>query len=112
MIQLTKTGTVLSDSPEDTAKLRRDFNSQHFIKLSSFVEPEILKGIQTRIEHAKFESMTHGHIGTELCLKDDPNVSVLHFLANTLKLYEFVERITDRRPIQCFFGRIYRMIPG
>jgi hypothetical protein len=110
MIQLTRSGTVFSGSPRDMEKLNRDFDRQHYVRLSSVLDPELLKWIQLRIERASFEPLTHGRIGTELCIKEDPSVDLMHFLVNTPKLYDLVERISGRRPIQCFFGRIYRMI--
>ena len=111
-IQMTRSGTALSGSSQDVEKLRKDFNSRHYFRLPSILEPELLQWIHLRVEQASFEPMTHGHIGTELFVRDDPCVGLLHFVANTPTFYEFVESITGRQPIKCFFGRIYRMIPG
>jgi hypothetical protein len=112
MIQLTSTGPVFPASSRDMEKLSGEFDRQRYVKLPALITSGLLQTIQVRIEHAVFEPLTHGKIGTELCLTEDLCVDLLHFLTNTPDFYEFVEHVSGCRPIHSFLGRIYRMIPG
>ena len=112
MIRLTKFGTTFTGTARDLERLRVTFNQNHYIRLPQLIEPALLNNVLNQVQKAQFEPMVHGHIGTELCLRDSPPVYLLRFLANNYQLFKIVENITECRRIGCFAGRIYRVIPG
>ncbi len=112
MIQLTRTGTVFSGSPDDLERLCRQFDRQHWIRLPQLLEPGLLQLILHRLEGADFSPLVHAGIGTELCMRDQITHGLLNFLANDPKLYGIVQHISGCSLIGSFHGRVYRMVPG
>jgi hypothetical protein len=116
MIQLTRSGTVVSASTDDVARLRADFDRQHCVKLPKFFEPGLLQLIQRQIEGATFYRRVHARRGSasgpvELCMEGNTTSGLLLFLVSGDELFRVIEQITGCDPIGHFNGRVYRMHP-
>ena len=93
-------------------RLRTQFDGEHWVRLPGFLDAEVLSFVQKQVEHARFDVRVHQNIGVELCLTDDMALSLLRFLSNDPKLFGVIRQITGCGRIGCFFGRVYRMVPG
>ena len=111
ILQLTERGAVLRDAAR-TAQAAEQFRRQHWVRLPQLVEPKLLGRIQRAIEHADFRERAHDSVATELCMEADASVGLLHFLVNDPGVYRLIEVISGCPPVRCFFGRVYRHLPG
>ena len=112
MVQLTRAGVTVSASAGDLDLLHSQFDRLHCILLPSLLDPGLLHGIQRQIDAATFNQKIHEGLSVELCLEDRIVSHLLYFLANDPQLFEFIQHITGCGRIGCFFGRVYRMMPG
>jgi hypothetical protein len=110
VIQMTRRGAVWNDA--DLAALHRTFATQHCVRLSGFLAPEIVDQVHTQIERGTFRDFVHGSIATELRLDEGVGTGLLHFLANEPRLFRLVESIAGLAGIRSFGGRVYRRFPG
>src|SRR6185503_10235696 len=108
----TRSGLVVSASPEDLERLRTEFHRQHCLRLPGFVEPNLLHSVQEQLERATFDEKVHRNVGVELCMTNNVTLSLLFFLTNDPRLFEFVRQLSGCERIGCFLGRVYRMVPG
>lgn len=116
MIQLTRSGTVVSASPRDLDHLRERFEREHCVRLPQFLEPGLCRFIQSEIDRAQFHERVYEDM--EPVLRDltmttnvaDGMLDLL--LMNDAKLFEFIQCVTGSGPIGSFAGRVYRLIPG
>ena len=114
IIQATKLGTVFSGDEGDLDRLKNEYDKNHWVKFPKFLQPELLKFIQSRIEQAEFQEKCYANLGSdsrEQRLNDETAVSTLEFLLNDEKLFEIIEKITGCKKIGCFAGRVYRLGP-
>lgn len=108
-LRLTRAGAVLSGSPEEVAALRDAFQVRHCVKLRTLLEPGLLRWTLDQLEAAQFRVMTHGNIGSELCMCKNVVSDMLHLLTNDSRFRHFIEEVTGCGHIGCFMGRVYRM---
>jgi hypothetical protein len=111
-VQLTRTGAILSASPDQIGALRDAFRARHCVKLRALLEPGLLHWTLSQLEAAHFRVMTHGNIGSELCMGKNVVSDMLHLLTNDSRFRHFIEEVTGCGHIGCFMGRVYRMTPG
>jgi 2OG-Fe(II) oxygenase superfamily len=109
MIQLRRSGVVVSASEQDIERLRLRFASQHYLILRNLIDPELLKLIRRRVEAAAYRPFDHQGIALELCMDDADTVNLLDFLVNRPQFLRLMERLMDIRHIGSFGGRVYRM---
>jgi hypothetical protein len=112
MVQISRVGVVCSGSADDVERQRLRFERCHVIRWPGLLKPDLLTLIQCQIDKAEFQERLHLGIGQELCMAHNATRSLLHFLINDPKLFRLVQHITRCRPIGCFTGRVYRMMPG
>lgn len=110
-LRLTRAGAILSGSPEEVADLRDAFRVRHCVKLRALLEPGLLSWTLNQLEAAQFTAMTHGNIGSELCMGKNVVSDMLHLLTNDSRFRHFIEEVTGCGHIGCFMGRVYRMTP-
>jgi 2OG-Fe(II) oxygenase superfamily len=113
MIQITRTGTLVTQSSDELAGLRTAFADQHCVRLPKLLSPELLEFVQRGIRDADFSERVHEGIGSnkELCLYNTSVSVLLHFLINGEALFRVIREITGCLRIGCFFGRVYRFSP-
>lgn len=111
-VQIARSRTVASGSPEDLERLREQFQRQHCVRLPALLEPELLRLIKRGIDHAEFSQARYEGVGVDSCMSENTTSGLLYFLANDRGLFEVVQRITGCGRIGCFTGRVYRVIPG
>ena len=111
-IQITKTGTVCLGSKKDLEEIKTRLSDELYIKLPNFLSPELLKSIQQNIESAEYYTLDHGDAGLDLRMVNNSTHDLLHRLVNDRKFLDLFEKITDRKKIKYFTGRIYKMTPG
>ena len=113
MIQVTRSGLVVSATAADLDCLRTQFGRQHCIQLPEFLSPDLLRFIQGRLERGDFHDRIHEKVGLELCLtQHDVALSLLYLLTNDPRLFQLVQQLTGCDRIGCLIGRVYRMVPG
>ena len=114
IIQITKLDTVFSGIEKDLKEMQDKFNKHHFIKLSNFLEPELLHCIQEGIEKAGFNEgryMVEDGYAADYRLKDKSMDNLLRFLINDENLFQLIQKITNCSKIGSFNGETYRMNP-
>src|SRR5205823_943496 len=94
VVQLTRSGLVVSASMRDLHRLRAQFDGEHCVRLPGFFDAELLSFVQKLVQNASFDVRIHQNIGVELCLTDDVTLSLLYFLSNDPKLFSLVRQIT------------------
>ena len=87
------------------------FRRQQCLRLPALLDPVLLASVQNGIERGRFFTKHHGDAATELCLEPDATVGLLHFLINDAVMYRLIEDLSGS-PVRCFFGRVYRHVPG
>ena len=126
MIQLTRSGTVVSGSSSALATLRDDFARQHYVRLPGFLEPRLLRFIQSAVEQAEFEERVHLHAhdktpsapdaapwARDVTMKANLAQGLLDLLLmNDAALFEAIEFVTAAERIGCFDGTVYRIDPA
>lgn len=112
MIQFTRSGVVVSLKPTAREGLRDHFGQLEYVRLRQLIEPKLLEQVLMRIEGARFEPNTHPGVGADSSLHDEPTILLLRFLSNSRRFFEIVESVTGCSKIGCFFGRVYRVVPG
>lgn len=112
MIQFTRSGVVVSLQPAAREDLRDHFGQLDYVRLRQLIEPRLLEHVLMRIDGARFEPKVHPGVGADSSLHDEPTILLLRFLANSRRFFELVEGITGCSKIGCFFGRVYRLVPG
>ncbi len=115
MVRVTRTGVRVSQSRRVLMRLRREFESRHFVRLPKILDDDVLKIVCGQIAREEFYERSHAGIGSnkELCLTPrSPAAGLLHILLNSEKLFQVVQEITQCGPIGCFVGRVYRVTPG
>ena len=111
LLQLTWRGATARD--EDAVRAAAGmFRQCHCARLPSLLDPALLTSLQDQIDRGAFFTKRHGTAATELCLEPDAAVALLHFLVNDPALYRLVEDVTGCGTVRCFFGRVYRHVPG
>ena len=111
MITIDKSGTSCSFTEKGIESLRKDFQTHHFCRLPDLIDSALLEELYSQIVTADWQQMIHEGIGTEVCLNDPGTVALINFLLNDQQLFEIIQAITVCKPIGCFQGRVYRMIP-
>jgi uncharacterized protein (DUF2164 family) len=109
MIQITRSGTIVSGSAKELERLRSKFEQEHCIRLSTLLEPGLLQFVQRQLGDAKFNQRIHKDIAAELCMTGNMILSLLYLLTNDLELFHVVQQITGCGRIGCFTGRVYRI---
>ena len=112
MIRIDRSGIIYSGTTRDLDVLRAQFDQQHYIRFSGFLEPELLHFIQRVIDRGDFYERVHKGIGNDLCLRGNTAFGALLFLMNDEKLFQIIRDITKCARIGCFDGRVYRAISG
>jgi hypothetical protein len=111
MIQLTRTGTVLSGPAEAVEALRAQFDRAHYFRFPALIEPNLLQFVRRQIEQAAFERRVHAmHAQDERLPKDTLPVALLTFLFNNSKFFDLIQSITGCERIGCFTGNVYRFL--
>jgi len=112
MIQLTRSGVVISNLAQYLEGIRVEFEQRHCVLLPGLLEAGLLKFVQREIESANFKQRTHGNIGVEFVMESNKALSLLYFLANNSRLLQVIQQVTGSAKIGSFAGRVYRVVPG
>ena len=118
MVQITGTGKLIYDQARIPA-LRQRFESEHILRLPSFVAGPILNRMLECLETAGlskdlyYSNKTGLRVGNELAV-DRANAAsnILYMLLNNSSLFGLVEQITGITPVKNFMGRIYHCLPN
>jgi hypothetical protein len=112
MLQITRTGTVVTGGLGDLDELRSAFEVQHCVQLRGLLDRELAHLIRGRVDETQFYERPHGDIAHEQCLADPTVQATLVFLVNDDVFFDAVRRITGCDQFKGFWGRIYRMLPS
>ena len=110
--QITRTGAVRPTGRE-VAALKAAFEAQHCVRLPGFLEPALLRRLQSRLAE-KNAWKPHVHdlvngLSTELVCSDETTVGLLTAMFHDAAVFESIRAITECDRIGSFHGRIYRM---
>lgn len=112
ILQLTARGPLLAH-PARIPELADRFHDQQVIKLPGFITPPLLAWLHRQVASASWFERKHGDLmATELSMRDNTCLGLLHFLVNDPVVLRFVEQVTARAPLTAFGGRIYSRLPG
>lgn len=111
MILMSKRKPRYEVSGRELQRLQREFEQFHCINLPGFMEQALVREVQEKIRTSKFYNRLHKDIALESCMRHDIVAEYLGFMTNDLRLFRLFEKITGCPTIQCFVGRIYRLIP-
>lgn len=112
MLQISKTGISSFPSPESMRLLSEQFEQQHYVMLTQFLDKMLLKFVQDEVSHGVFYTKTHDEFGKELCLTPNIASALLSFLLNNCKVFQFIQAVTRCENIGSFQGRVYQTAPG
>jgi hypothetical protein len=112
MLQLSRTGTVITCDADTLAAARNQFETYAYLRLPQFIEPGLLAQILDRVDRTEFYARTHEGIGTELCARSGTVTGALEFMMNDPVLRAFVAGLAGCGPLGCYEGRIYRLNPA
>ena len=112
MLRLTPKRLEVQKAEFDFAASCRQFAERNWVRVPRFIEPSLLATLHRELARASFYDRSHGAIGTELCLLPGALSAALELMANDPELLAMIEAITACRPLGCFEGRVYRMVPG
>ena len=110
MLQITSRGAGAPTAPASMAALRDDFRVRRCVRITTFIEPRLLSRIQAQIAEASFVDRAHGTISTELCMRRNACLGLLHFLVNDPAVFRLVEDVSGCRGVTFFVGRVYRLL--
>jgi hypothetical protein len=104
------------------AGLSRQFAQHHCVLLPALLAADVLQGLTDGLARARFnETVYYAHdlqgedqeFAKDLMLAGGSSVMhALNFVMNRPALFEAIEQITGCQKIGCFYGRIYRSLPG
>ncbi len=113
LMQITKKQTDLHAGPVDIQALRDEFSRKHCIWFPRFLGKALLREIQAQVlSGSRYYKKSHKGLALELCMRENAVSRLIHFFINDEKIFQFVESVTGLKPIGCFHGRVYRMVPG
>ena len=108
-IQLTSTGVT---GGVDEAQLAAEFSTRHYVRFPRLIAPALLGRVQARLRDGEWVPKSHGGIKEEIVLPDPLALHLLAMLTNREPFLRLIERITGCPPLQLYYGRVYRMLPG
>jgi hypothetical protein len=111
MLQISRSGVVVSGSEADIERARADFEKQDWVRLPAILDRELLEIAQSQLCASQFEEKT-ANLYRELTVADSALPFALLLLLNNARLFKLIEEITGCGHIGCFRGRIYRIVPG
>lgn len=111
VVQLSRSGPVLSGSEDDLAGLRETFARQHWLLLPNFLQPALLETLMASLARTEFVEV-ESDLDLELQPADPTVYYALELLLNSPKTLALVPRLTGRGPAVSFVGRVYRKLPG
>jgi hypothetical protein len=111
-IVLGTTSTDISLSADGRAQLQKTFRERHFVQLPGLLSAPLLDAIASELDQATFRRAVYENVGSDLRMAANGALEALHLATNDRRFLDFVEAMTDCRPLSVFAGRIYRMIPG
>ena len=110
MIQLQQSRVVIE--PGDITSLKMQFRRSHYLVLPKVLESSLLDFLISRFRDTKWRRKAHSFIRVESVPMDQLGLEVLHFLMNAPNFLNFVEEISEIKPISWCGGRVYRMLPN
>jgi len=111
MLQISRSGVVVSGSEADIERARAEFEKQDWVRLPAILDRELLQIAQSQLGESQFEEKS-ASLYRELTVADSALPFALLLLVNNRRLFELIEEITRCGHIGCFRGRIYRIVPG
>jgi len=112
VLKITSGRTLLLGSDEERAAAGAQLRARGYLKISGFLEEGLLGRIVDAVDRTTFYRRVHDGIGVELCAESGAASGVLEFLMNDPALHHAIASLAGCPPIQCFEGRIYRIVPA
>lgn len=107
LMQITRTGAIVTASGEELAALRNAFVEQHWLLLPKFIDLPLFDLIQNKLRETEY-CVVNRETGVELRPIDCTSYLATELLLNSPKLFRAIEQITGCERIACFSGRVYR----
>src|SRR5579863_6904895 len=112
-LSLNEFRVIASQDEVDAAAAH--FATHHWLKLSGFLAPDLLRTVLDLIDRGSFEQRDDIHndllLAREETLMTGAAPHVLELVVNDDRLFQFVEKVARGGVPGCFKGRIYRFWP-
>ena len=114
IVSVGKSGLTSGSPGIDLPTLRAQFDREHYIRFSDFVESEVLDFVQRQIDAGEFYQRVHEGIASnkELCMAGNAGFGALLLLVNDEKLFQIIQAVAQCARIRSFEGRVYRVSAG
>jgi len=114
IVSVGKSGLTSASPVIDLPALRAQFDREHYIRFSDFVESEVLDFVQRQIDAGDFYQRVHEGIASnkELCMAGNAGFGALLLLVNDEKLFQIIQAVAQCARIRSFEGRVYRVSAG
>jgi len=110
MLQITNQKTLTDLSDTQITQLRKQWSNNRAIILPQLIEPNLLEHVRHAIKYGEFHKVKHAGVdATELTLKHGPIINLLEMMASDPTFSKVISKITDKKPVGCFQGRIYNI---
>jgi hypothetical protein len=112
MLQVARTGTLVSATDAEIARLRSHFGEHHWVRLPRVLHPDLLQDVQERLARAEFIDTAHPSVdppSRDLCMVPNALSGLLELVFNDAAIFDVVERVTGCEEIARFGGFIYRL---
>ena len=114
-VQHTKSDIAFAATEDDLSYMHNIFKKQNCIRLHNFLEPELLQFLQKKIKQSAFYEDKYkmdSATAVDYRLKDKTIDSLLRFLMNDERLFDFIEKLTGCNKIGLFQGAVFSLVPG
>jgi hypothetical protein len=112
MLQIARTGTLVTAADAEIAGLRSHFDEHHWVRLPRVMHPGFLRDVQERLARAEFIEKAHAGVdppSRDLCMVPNALAGLLELVFNDESVFDLVERVTGCEEIARFGGFIYRL---
>ena len=111
-LQLTRSGIRTRLPAGEIRRLAREFDTSHLVLLRQFLDPTMLRLVQSQVKATRFRVSRHRGFGRDLRMNSSPAVSTLNILMNDRELFGAIDRITRCGRIGSLVGAVRRALPG
>lgn len=112
MLRIARTGSLVSATDAEIARLRSHFDEHHWVRLPRVLHHDLLQDVHERLARAEFIETAHPGVdppSRDLCMVPNAVSGLLELVFNDAAVYDVVERITGCDEVARFGGFIYRL---
>lgn len=112
MIQVTRTGAVITLEDDELSELNFRFSLDKALILRGFLAADLATQLVDLFGNERFTRKIYENVGTDESVVSAPSVWALEFLLNNPAIFRFVESVSQCGHVGSFEGRVSRQLPG